>query len=209
MKKNKIIFVYVIVALIYILMDWLRFDLILAVDSLGFNLIFGLVLLGFRILFIILFICSLVYLIIKYRIIKIKAFIPFFLMLVIIFYFIFRTYSPLYLDIDFIIHKAGREEIIEMYKENRLTQININTYIVPYRMVSHNKKVYIQNKDGIINAVFYISKGFINDRILIYVSDDSKANTNDFWDSPDYRKLINIRKASDNWYFADIQLNTG
>ncbi len=204
MKGNKIIIVYAIAFVLFILIDWVRFDLIIAVDNIGFNLFFGAVLIGFIFLYMGFLIFSVLHLILRFKVRKLKAVIPVTLMLIVFSYYILINYSQLYMDIDFFANKNNREKIIEMYEDNQLKQIGVNSYLVPFRAASHNKKVYFQNKDGVLKAIFFVSNGFTNDRILLYVSDDGMAYANDFGNETNHLNLQNIRKVSSNWYYADL-----
>jgi len=205
MKKNETFVRACIIAfLFFILIDWVRFDLIIAIDNIGFNLIFGLLLIGFIALYVIMLNSSLVYLILRWRITRFKALIPLTLMLMVFLYYFIVNYSSAYMHMDYSFNRNDRQEIIEMYENNQLTQINVNRYLTPYRLSSHNKIVYIQTKENVTKAIFFISNGFEHDRVLLYVSDENMVLNSDFGDGVSYWDLQNIRKVSENWYFAEI-----
>ena len=204
-KKNEtFIRIYIIAFLFFILLDWGRFDLIVAIDNMGFNLIFGLLLIGCIALYAMLLISSLVYLIWRWSTSRSKAVIPLALMLTVFLYYFIVNYSSIYMRIDYSFNRNDRQKIIEMYEDNQLTQINVNRYLTPYRLASHNKVVYIQTKENVTKAIFFISNGFEYDRVLLYVSDENVVLNSDFGEGSDYWDLQNIRKVSDNWYFAEI-----
>ena len=204
MRKGKaILLVYSITSIFFIFMDWLRFDLSLAVNSSGFDLFLGGVLLILVAAYIGLTVFSLYYFVRQRNAGLLRALIPVALMTTVFAYYAFVNYSNIYMKVDYAFNRRNREEIIEMYRNNELSQINVNRYLVPYRLASHNKKVYIQEKGGVIKAIFYISNGIAFDRVLLYSSDDV-ALVGDFGENSPYWELRDIRKIGSYWFFAEL-----
>ncbi len=187
----------------FIAIDWARFDLALVIDNIGFNMFFGLLLAMMIMLYVCMIIFSLIYFIRVRKMRRLISIIPFILMLLVFTYYWVVNFSDVYVDIDYAINRNSRQEIIKMYENNQLKQISANKYLLPYRLAWHNKKVYIKTKEGVTEAIFFISNGLNYNRILLYVSDDRIACNSDFGEDL-YWSLQNIKKLSYNWCYAEI-----
>ena len=204
-KKGKcIVVLFVFISAFFIVFDWLRFDLSEKIDKIGFDLILGMFIVFLLFLFWVLAVIAIIIFVKNLKSNKMMAIIPITSILIVVAYFSFINYSPTYIKIDHKINVAKRTEIIREYESGKLEQININRYLVPYRFCSHNKKVYIQKKNGVIKAIFYVSNGVQKSRVVFYVSDERFANINDFGEYPNHWIMRNIKKIEANWYYADL-----
>jgi hypothetical protein len=190
-----------------LLFDFFKFDIYNRTDtySFGAGLFSGFIILAIYGMYYSLAIGTLFYIILRIKVNKRKAFIPSVIMIVTILLLTFVPYSKGYVNIFYSINKDDFQKIVQMYNKGELDdfQSNVNEYIVPYRLTSYTGKMYVQNTEGVSKIQFYASGGF-RKLVIIYSSDDSGINQEDFYNlriKMDYR---NIRRIDKNWYSAVI-----
>ena len=200
MHNRRYIFInsiFIVVSIITIIIDWLKFEI--SERTYGFFNNFAM-LLNAIILFS-LVIWSIIHIIKNFNKVKGKALLP---CIIIIFTIALHAYIPLtdsFLKINFLINMNSREKIVQMYKSNQLNsyQTGMDKYMIPleHRLSSHNGRIYIQkNNDGVTKILFYVHSG-INSSAIFYVSNDSGINDGDFG-----FKYYNKRFLKKNWYSA-------
>lgn len=207
MKNIAIKNIHVIMMCIFfILIDWVRFDLVRFVDNIGFNLILNLLVFVIGIVYVVLFIWSIVNLVRNYKSDGAGSVVPLVCMIMVLVYYWVVNNSMLYVDIAYKTNKVNMENTVNMYEAGELEQIGVDKYIAPYRLTSHNKLVYIKSEDGIDTAVFFVSNGYTKDRVIVY-SDYGLDGLNDYGKGDKYGvwEFSNIKELDYNWYYAEVE----
>ncbi len=205
MRRHKL---FIVMSLFLIILSVFRNDLIILVDAYFFTMFVNLVYLVINFCYFVLLVVSVIYIlysVIKHftkstKIVMPSIFIWSFLV------FCLLINSMLYGVFNFRFYEDKRVEIIEGYKQEtfgqkdseKLIGINTNKYISPYRFVSFQKKFYIDNKDEVIKAVFYVS----DLSKIVYISNDNIDEEGLFKDLEYLNNYNYIKKLDKCWYYV-------
>lgn len=184
-----------VVALMYFVMDWIKWDCITWADERYNSLISGWIFILFLIieLFILIFIGAI-------NIIKNKTKVR--VLIVACFCFLpFVKSTNVYFNIDYFINKEMRENIISMILSNQddvFYQTDLHKYVLPkeYRRASLTSQIFIEKK-GAITVLFDVQKGVFGGRGIIYASDCQP-----------YKNILgvkfnNVKEIKECWYRVD------
>jgi hypothetical protein len=205
MKIKNIIFTVVIfiISTFFIIFDHSRFDLTIKINS----FVVGNFVLLVYFLFGVTGILSLIHAIKYIKSLKWQAVIPVVIFSITIFYVFVFPLTDLYYNISYKINAVKRTQIVEMLWQNKLDryQIGANEYMVPFRSCSYTGTMLVQKKADNIKVMFYINYFFGKSKVLIYVSDDSGIDKNDFNGGLQYNlHFSDIKKVDFDWYTATI-----
>lgn len=100
--------------------------------------------------------------------------------------------------LNYHINKGVREEIIQMMNNGDIERYRggANKYMSPYRRASQTNKIHYWD-NGNLKALFTVNSDLTGRSVIIYVSDDSGINENDF--GLEYRRT---GKLDDKWYYG-------
>lgn len=207
MKNIAIKNIHVIMMCIFfVLIDWVRFDLVRFVDNIGFNLILNLVVVVMGIVYVLLFIWSIIHIVMNYKSDGAGSVVPLVCVVLVLVYYCVVNNSMMYVNIVYKLNKTNMENTINMYEVGELEQIGVDKYIAPYRFESHNKLVYIKSEADKDTAVFFVSNGYRYDRVIVYsdcgldgISNYDKYHKYGMWE------FSNIKGLDYNWYYAEIE----
>ncbi|MBO4898036.1 MAG: hypothetical protein J5590_07040 [Clostridia bacterium] len=119
--------------------------------------------------------------------------------LTVILQFVFPSTNE-YNDLEYRFNKDRRQEIITMLtnKNPEIVQVNINTYILPFRLrlASHDAKVITERNEG-LKVLFYAHRGITNNAAVIYNSKGDGVKKEDF--NIEYRE---IKQIDMHWYIV-------
>jgi hypothetical protein len=212
-KKEYTPIIFFIFTILFIIFDKLQFDLIMRINAfnLGLELINGILIRLTYFLYICISVWAVIYIFIKIRLLKWKAFIPLIIAIFTIIYVFVYPLTDMYLRKNFRNNIDNRIQVVKMIENKEIAeyQIGQDEYIVPYRSVSRTGTVLVQQRSGVTKVLFYIYKGMSMNKVLIYVSDNSSINTEDFnFGIPSNKQnFSNIKKIDSNWYYAIWQPN--
>lgn len=195
-KKNNILLCFVINIILYLVFDWLLWDIQAAIHNpppagalLGIILISLLVLAG---------ILAIVYVIRMIKKSPVKALLPVFILALIIFFQFSIEYTEWYARLNYNLLKNDRKEVVLLFFEGKISQIGSAKYLLPsrFRLSSKTKCVYSTSGEEIS---FAIRPGF-QGSYLFYVEED-----NAFPKGFEWGKFVTIRKLDEHWYWALVQ----
>lgn len=212
MKRIKsLYFICLISSIILVLFDFYKFDLMIKADgySLGAELVTNFLVMIPYCLYALLMIFSLFYAIKKYKSIRWKAVIPSIITIITVIVFAVLPYTKGYESLFYSINKNNYNKIIEMINSREILdyQCDSNMYIVPYRMASYTGKMTAETRDGVTKIKFYAYRGFLKSIVIMYASDDSGINQDDFVDYPYTRakfEFSNLSTIEPKWYTATV-----
>jgi hypothetical protein len=189
----------------FVIFDWFKFDLVVKTNEFAV----GNLTLIIYIVYWLMGICTIVYAVLLLKQFKWQAFIPTMIFLIAVLYVSIYPMTNLYFNKDYISNAGKRIQTVKMLEQHQLTeyQIGQDEYMVPYRSTSRTDTMLVQEKSNVIKIMFYIYRGFGINKVLVYVSDDSGIEPNDFnFELPSYtQNFKNIKKMDDNWYSAIIK----
>ncbi len=210
---NKVFMLIFLVANIFILLfDFFKYDIYNKADarSFGAGIAFGFIIYAVYGMYCILAIGTLLYTLLyivfgikKY---KWKAFILSGIMITTILLLTVVPYTKGYLNVFYAINKDHFQKTIQMYNKGELQryQCGATEYYVPYRLSSYIGKMDVQDNESSIKIRFYAYRGFFSDIVIVYSSDDSGINENDFSVLGYKINYSNVRGIDKNWYSAVI-----
>jgi len=206
MKKSLFYVVFIVINAIFILFQIFKYDLLILAksNSFGYQIILGLLDNAMYLLYALIFLFSVIYAVVKMKEMKWKAYVHSIVCVLVIFLLIVLPATESYANWNYSLNKSRRTSIIEMKMNGELTEfaIGMNEYRAPYRGVSYTKAIYVQEKANTTKIMFIIHQAFGINRVLIYVSDDSGIDVNDFALSSYPRNYCDIKKMDTNWYLA-------
>ena len=190
-NPTKVFILFSVSVLLFIVLDWIKWDLIYDRN----NLIKGIVVIGLWLMFFAIMLCFLFYVFQHYSLLT--RLITIGLVLLIVGRFFIFPYTKVYVEINYIAFQEKREETLNLLKDNRLEQINEIQYKTKFRLTSHTGTIDVWKEKNRYEVYFYIYKGLWKNSVLIYSSDGKISNTNK---SP--FQLIEIRELDNHWYSA-------
>ena len=121
-----------------------------------------------------------------------------------VFVFLYSFVFPLtntFLYIDYYFSRSPRQNIVNQLIANEQVryQIGNNKYQIPYRSITGNNNVYIQQANGVTKIMFSVYT--LGKHRLIYESDDNGVHTGDFT-SGSTQEYIEIMRIEENWYYV-------
>jgi hypothetical protein len=198
--------VFVLGSVIFFTFDWVRFDLSKKINN---SLIIGNFVWFIYFLYGCMGVWSVIYLIKKLSVYRWKAFIPIAIVIITILYFLLIPLSNIYLNIDYKLNGGNRAKIVQMVQNDQMqrNQIGENKYIVPYRLTSHTGYIYVQKNTLVTKIMFYVYCGIGKSRVIIYSSNDSEINENDFNSGIPVTNshFRDIKKMEKYWYSATFK----
>lgn len=213
MKKRNITLALSILSSVFILaFDFVKFDLIIRVKgsgSFGAGIVSGFLLLFPYILYGLLAIWSLLYVFKRIKAKKWRAFAPMCVIIVTIFLLGLFPYTKAYLKANYSINKEEFQKTIQLLNNGEMQQYQIGTdkFLVPYRLTSYSGVLYTDVDNGVTKVMFFAYSGFNKDVVIVYSSDDSGINENDFSGNFPIGSTWNfskINKIDTNWYSSTI-----
>lgn len=203
--KKTFVCICLLSSILILLFDFFKYDIYNKADarSFGAGLAFGLVIYFVYGVYCFLAIGTLFYVIQRLKQYKWKAFIPSMIMLVTILLLTLVPYTKSYVNAFYFINKDNLQKTVQMYTKGELQDFyRGDEYIVPYRLTSYTGKMVIQERNNSIKIEFYAYRGFSNKTVIIYSSDDSGINPDDFIIVGYKLNYRNIHKIDTNWYSA-------
>ena len=208
MRKFILPMVILIASILLIVFEWAKFDLAIQMNTFAIGTLTWIV----YILYAVLGIGTILYAILMCRTIKWQAFISVALFLITLTYVFLYPLSIVYTNAEFEKNLAKRIETVKLVESNQISeyQINVDEYIVPYRETSHTGTMLVQRRNGITKVMFYSYKGLMSARVIVYVSDNSGIEINDFnLDFPGYiRNYSQSRQMTSNWFSVNFSLGS-
>ena len=202
MKYKKVLLplLFVILSAAVMLFDWQKNDLLLKIKgggSLGSSMIFGLIEPTVYLIYVLLGMGTIVYAVLMLKKVGWSAILPSIIFLATLFFVFVFPVTRLYLNWNHAINKANREKIVSMAEEGLISeyQIGPDKYVVPFRSTSYTGAMIVHNQDDVLTVEFFVYRGLLGEKLIVYVSDDSGLN--------DFEGYKNIEKLSDGWYTAD------
>lgn len=201
--KKKYFFTAVILvlgSLIPLFIDWLQWDIVVHITQQYNALIAGLFYYAMIILTIIVILFLMVqngiYIKRVYSFIKIRAFIPLLILILMLSIQFILPSTNLYANWEYRFNQNKRERIVRMFnseEQMELTQINVQTYMLPLslRTVSHNAKVIAEKDETSLKLLFYSHRGLIHNSAIVYTSDIKGVKNGDFGIGYDKIKALN------------------
>lgn len=200
--KDSVLRYFVIVILFYLLFDWLLWDIQIAIQS---PPIAG-VLLGMihHALLVASGILSIAFAAIKIKRSPVIALVPLLILVLVIFFQFSVEYTEWYARLNYNLLKNDREEVVQKFTEENLSQIGSVEYLLPtrFRLTSKTGCVYLNNNGKFNNfkeISFALRPGFQSSYIF-FVKDD-----NELPKEIELTKIVAIRKLDEHWYWALVQ----
>ncbi len=209
MKTKKHLLSFVIITIIFLLLNWLKRDIIFFTNTkwpIISAAILGLLIFIIYALYILFGVVSIVLHIKRVKSISYMMIIVYVFAIITVFVF---PRTELYTNIDYNINRTNRELSINMIKSGGIDEyrIDIDEYITPFRQASYNRIMHIQEENGVLKVMFYVYLGMREKSVIVYVSDDSGIEADDFSIGlpPEATYGFNdVKKLSSNWYSANI-----
>ena len=204
MKKSIVPFAFLLVTIIFVAFDWLRFDLVLKTNGFAVSALTWLI----YILYGLMGIGAFGYMYIMFKSLKWRSIIPLITFILAVLYVFILPYTDMYQCINVSLNSENRRKITEMVENQQIDSYKIGPekYLAPYRFTSHTGTIHVQKIDGITRISFYIHKGFFW-KELIYLSDDSGVELGDHMYGllVDTHNFDKIERIDTCWYSITIR----
>ncbi len=212
MKRRDLTLILCIAySVLLVLFDFFKFDWIIKIkvsQSFGAEILLGFILYIPYIIFACLTGWSIIYIFKKIKSKKWKSILPTAVMAFTILLLIVFPYTKTYINMFYKLNQEQLQKTIQMVNSEEIHSyaIDENEYRAPFRLTSYSGVMHKDSHNGVTKVKFYAFKGIKkdNDVIIVYSSDDSSIDSDDFSDDLVKWNLSNIKKICPNWYSATV-----